>query len=252
MLSVLMCGDGTAATSPAAAPPPSGLPEFGRSIVDELKKPEYAVSRCMLTPVLASDQVTVAASVDHVFSAGDVLVAVGDDRIDPTAKTPLRDLLMKHGPTGNISIGVRRGNKELVLTAVCADAKPYFDLLLEAGYAASKNDPAGCADKLDAAKHVHAPNYPLFFLAVRCNVLAGRLAGNSVQSQNLYEMNRELILENKWSPDALGRIRGTLLTAIETLKKSGMAYLGDDLKGQLDEALAGKSPEAAALSNGSH
>ena len=50
------------------------------------------MSRCTLTPVLASDGMTVAVSVDKVFSAGDVVIAIADEKVDVSAKTPVRDL----------------------------------------------------------------------------------------------------------------------------------------------------------------
>jgi hypothetical protein len=50
-----------------------------------------------------------------------------------------------------------------------------------------------------------------------------------------------MILENAWSADALGAIRATILTDVDTLKKSNAGYLGDDLKSQYDQAVAASS-----------
>lgn len=247
-LTTFLCCEAIAAAPPTTPAPASYLPQMAQPYLDELKKPQYAVSRCMLTPVFASDSMTVAVSVDRVFSSGDVVVAVGGERVDETAKTPVRDLLMKHGPDETVPITVRRAAKELVVTAKCTDAKPYNDLALEAAFAASKNDAATCSDKMIAARQLHGLNAGHFVLLYQCNRLAGRIPNAADQVRGYYEFNRELIIENSWSSDALGRIRGTILSAVDNLgKPNGNKLLADDLKQLYDQAGAlGKSQATAA------
>ena len=247
-LSALLCVGGNAATQPAQSNP---LPQLGQMFVDELKRPEYGISTCMLTPVFASDGMTVAVSADRVFSAGDVVIAVGNEQVDTTAQRPVGSLLNKHEPKDSVQIKIRRADKELIVTAACADTKPFFDLLLEAAFAASKNDAASCADKMNAARGYHALNFKMQQGAYVCAARAGRLVGNPELARGYYEIHRELILENEWSLDALGRIRGTLLSVVDMFQKQNNSLLGNDLKQQFDQAVAANSPPVSSSANGS-
>jgi len=201
----------------------------------------------MLTPLFSTDQMTVAVSTDRVFSAGDIIIAVGDDPIDSTAKTPVRDLLMKYGPTETLAIKIRRADKELVVTAKCADAKPFYDLQLEGAFAASKSDFATCADKMTGANRLHNLGAHVQWLAFQCARQAGRMVGSAL-AQGYYEVHRQLILESAWSSDSLGGIRGTILSAVDTLQKNNASLLGDDLKQQYDQALSAKNSSPITVS----
>jgi hypothetical protein len=233
-------------TSPAQTNP---LPRIAQQWVDELKKPGYAASTCMLSPVFASDGMTVAVSADRVFLAGDMVVAVGDEKVDATAKRPVTDLLMKHGASESVPIRIRRADKELVVTIACIDRKAFFDLLLEAAFAASKNDAATCADKITAARNVHFLSAVVRDFAYECAVAARRIVGIPNQAQAAYEINRELILENEWSTDSLDRIRGRILSVVDRLRKHDNSLLGDDLMQIYDRAVAAKSPTTAAMTS---
>jgi hypothetical protein len=234
-----------AATTPATAPA-NYLPNLSQKILEEFKKPEYAVSRCALSPVFASDSMSVAVSEDRTFAAGDLVVEVGNEPLDTSSKTPVRDLLMKHGAAETVPVKIRRADKELVVTAKCSDAKPVNDLLLEAAFAASKNDAVTCADKMNSARQLHAMAFPIMFLAFQCNRIAGRITTPGDLARGYYDAYRMMVLANVWSPDALGRIRGDVLSAVDVLKKSNATLLADDLKQQYDQALTAKSQPATA------
>jgi hypothetical protein len=88
--SALLCANGIAAAPTPTPPAANWLPELGLRFVEELKKPEYALSRCMLTPVPGSDHLTVAIATDRFFSAGDIVMAVGGEQVNATAKNPIR------------------------------------------------------------------------------------------------------------------------------------------------------------------
>jgi hypothetical protein len=247
LLAVFVCGNGIAGTQPAPPPPSIGLSQLGERLFEEYKKPAYAESRCMLSPVFSSDGTTVAVSVDRVFSAGDVITTVGDEQLDTTAKTPVRDILLKHGPNEILQVKIRRADKELVVTAKCADAKPIYDLMLESAFAASKNDAPTCADKFDAAARLQKPYYGQLALAYQCYFYARRFSNIADNSRKAYEMYRQLILESAWSPDALSNIRGTILNAVDGLQKHNASVLADDLRQQYDQAVSAKlSPKTAA------
>jgi hypothetical protein len=247
-LSALLCADGIAATLPAPPTQASPLVRVGQQYLDELKKPEYAVSSCMLTPVFASDGMTVAVTADRVFSAGDVVIAVGGEPIDTTAKKPVSDLLKKHGPNDSIQVKVRRADKEVTVNSTCTDTKPFYDLLLEASFAASKNDAARCADKMTEARHLHASSASAMHLANQCARFAGRMP--NVADAAYYEVHREILLENLWSSDALSHIRAAILNAVDTLKKGNQSLLADDLKQQYDQAVAASSSPTPLSANG--
>jgi hypothetical protein len=233
--------------APVTAPNQSDfLPKMVQPLLDEYMKPEYAVSRCMLSPVLATDNLSVALSVDRAFSSGDVLLAVGNESVDANAKTPVRDLLMKHNADETVPIRVRREGKELLVSAKCGDSKAFNDLILEGVFAASKNDAAGCADKFNAAKKLHALTYSFMFVAFHCARVAGRLTTPDEMNRGYYDAYRMVILTHVWSVDALSQIRGDLLAAVDVLRKKNATLLADDLKQQYDQALSAKSQSTTA------
>lgn len=218
--------------------PDNSLAPLGQRALEALKAPELAVSRCMLSPVFSSDNATVAISTDRVFMSNDVLIAIANEPVDPTAKMGVRDLLMKHTPTEKLPVKVRRVGAELTVNAACTDSKPFYDLFLEAAYAASNSDAATCADKMTAAGQLHGFNFGAAELSFQCRRVAGRIVGTIAQAQGFYELRRLAILESAWSPDALGRIRGMILTAVDILQKNNSALLANDLKQQYDDAVA--------------
>jgi hypothetical protein len=181
---------------------------MGQRDVEEMKKPQYAGSRCMLSPLFASDGMTVALSTDAVFSAGDTILSVGGEPLDATSKNAARDVLMKHGPTEKVQVKIRRSDHELTVTAQCADSKPAYDALLEAAFAASKGDFSACADKVAEARRLHALNYAYANLGFNCALQAKRFGSLANVSQAYYELYRLQILQAAWSSDALGNIRG--------------------------------------------
>jgi hypothetical protein len=153
-LSAPLYVDGIAAEASPAAPG-SWLAPLGQEFLEEYQKPEYDTSSCLISPIFASDNMTVAVSADRVFSAGDLVITVGDLQVDSTAKRPVSDLVRRFGPQDHIPIKIRRASKELTLTVPCTDKRPFTDLLREAGFAASRNDPATCADKMSEARRLH-------------------------------------------------------------------------------------------------
>lgn len=241
-VSLLLTGSTCFADPPASSPSQAAdLRKLGQGAVDEFKKPEYAQSRCALSPVLASDGMTVAFSTDAVFSAGDTILSIGGEQLDATAKHPAVIVLAKHGPTEKLLIKIRRSGHELTVPAQCVDAKPYFDAMLEAGFAAAKGDFNTCADKVTEARRLHAPNFASARLGFDCNLQAKRFATPADTGHAYYELYRLSILQAAWSSDALGSIRGTILEAVDKLQKNNAAFLGDDLKRQYDDAVSARA-----------
>ena len=193
---------------------------------------------------------TVAVSGDREFSAGDVVVMIGDEQLDTSAKMPVRDLLLKHGPNEVVQVKLRRADKELTVSEKCSDAKPVNDLLLEAAFAASKNDAATCADKMDAAARLHVLNHGPRALAYRCYLQDRRFLNLADNTKAAYDLGQELILENAWSSDALSNVRGTILSTVDWLQKNNASLLGNDLKQQYDQAVSIKSSQTATVTAG--
>jgi hypothetical protein len=201
-VSVLFSVDAIAATPPSQ--PASASVTLGQRYLDELKKPEYAVSSCAISPVFASDNMTVAVTADRVFSAGDVVIAVGGEPVDVTSKKPVGDLLLKHAANESVPVKIRRTDKEMIVTASCTDRKAYYDLVLEAAFAASKNDAAACADKMNAARSLHAPNAVAMEFAYFCALNAGRIVGNLIrrEASTKYIDNSSWRTNGPWMPSA--------------------------------------------------
>ncbi len=239
------------AAASASSQAPSELSSLGQSYMNNLKNSVYAASRCMLTPVFGSDQLTVAVSADRIFAARDTVIAVDGELVAENSKSAFRDLLIKHGPNEEISIKLRRSGTELTVKARCMDAKTFYDLVLEASYAASKNDAATCTDKMGQASRVHLLASPGASLAFECAQQSGRLVKPADIARAYYDLRRLLILESAWSSDALSQIRGTILASVDTLQKYNAAFLGEDLKQQYDQAVAA-SLAITAPSNDRH
>jgi hypothetical protein len=192
---------------------------------------------------------TVALSTDAVFSGGDVILSLDGEPLDATSKHAARDVTMKHAPTEKVQLKIRRAAHELTVTAQCADAKPFYDAMLEAGFAASKGDFATCADKVAEARRLHPLNFPQANLGFSCNLQAKRFSNPADTGHAYYELYRLAILQAAWSSDALGNIRGTILEAVDKLQKNNAAFLGDDLKRQYDDAVSARasSPPSTAI-----
>lgn len=239
MLCILSLLHGLAAV-PETPQTPTGLALLGQQDLDELKKPEYAASRCMLTPDFGSDGMTVAASSDRIFSPHDQVVAVAAEPVVANAKNAVRTLLIKHGPNEVLAITIRRAGSVQAITAQCADAKPYFELLIAASLAASRSDAAACADRMAEAARLHTPSSTSLGLAFQCASQAGRISAADVH-RRYYEIYRLLILESAWSLDALDRIRTTVHGAFDHLLENGAPQFADDLKRLYEQSVAAAS-----------
>jgi hypothetical protein len=134
-------------------------------------------------------------------------------------------------------VTLKRAGANITVNAKCTDSKPYYDRILEASYAASKKDPAECADKMDQAKELHTLGHAGGWLAMQCKFAAGKLTG-AAASRNYYEVEKEGIEEIASSADALDHARGQVLTDVELLRKNQAAFLADDLKDMFDKAVA--------------
>jgi hypothetical protein len=187
---------------------------------------------------------TVALSTEATFSAGDTILSIGGEQLDATSKHPVFDVLAKHGPTERLEVKLRRSGHEFTVTAQCSDARPFFDAMLEAAFAASKGDFGTCADKVMDARRLHALAFAGANLGFNCKLQAKRFVNLSDAPQAYYEVYRLMVLQSAFSSDALSNIRGTILEAVNKLQKSNSAFLGDDLKRQYDDAVVRTSTQS--------
>jgi hypothetical protein len=239
----------TAAVAALAATTPQqmdNLAQLGQKNVDALKASEFGKSRCMLSPVFGADYVSVAVSGDRIFFSGDVVLSIAGEPLDTTVKTTVRDVLSKHAPDETVPVKLKRAGTEITVNAKCSDAKSYYDLVLEASYAASKKDPSGCADKMDQAEKLHILAYAGSWLAFQCKVAANKITGAAV-TQSYYQVEKQGVEELASSADALDHARVHILTAIDLLRKNQAGFLADDLKEIFDSAVAkAQSPISAS------
>jgi hypothetical protein len=227
--------------NPFAAQAPAVRQSSAAILARLLKEPDLAVSRCLLSPDIASDNVTVAVSADRIFEAGDVFQEVDGTALDPKSKNPVRDILLKHPPNGDVSVKVLRHDKTTPLIAHCNDAKAFYDLIIEGLHAGANNDFVGCADKFQSATTFGYLGSLLSWARWDCQKVSGLITSKTSYSLDYYNIMLELIAENKQSADALSRIRGTVLTVIDQLQRQGADSLSMDLKQQLDEATAAEA-----------
>jgi hypothetical protein len=240
-LALLNCGLAHSALAQEAGPDIAALV---RPLVEDLNKPEYSQSRCLLAPILAADRRTIAFSRDDTFHSRDQIVAVNGEPLSKTSARPLHDILVKYPPDATLSVRVARAGSETEVTAPCSDNQLYFAMLRAAATAAAQGDAATCADRMvDVGKH-HALSATWLNVALQCNVKAGRIAGAAI-SAGYFEVYDQALLENEYSVDALQRARPSLQAAAQKLLKAGSRELAEKLQQAYSAAFSNIAPQLA-------
>lgn len=224
----------------AAAPAPD-IVTLARPLLEDLKGPEYFQSRCLLAPILATDRRVVAMSRDDTFQAGDRILAVNGEPLSATGDRPLHDILIRYGPDATVTVRVLRQGSERDIAAPCSDNRSYFVLLRAAATAAVQDDAATCVDRMAEAGKLHALGAIWLNVALNCNVKAGRVAGAPMLAEYFVVYHEEL-LENKFSPDALQKVRPSLQEAAQKLLNAGSRPLAEKLQQEYAAAVAQFSP----------
>lgn len=200
-----------------------------------LKNADLATSRCMLPPIVLPDGVTVAISGGNLFEVGDVIKAVNGIALNTTTKHPLLDVLMKISPKSSVPVVFARRGTSITVTATCADAKDYYDLVIEGAYAGAHNDFATCAAKLQSASSLHVLQWTERSLRWNCQKQIGQVTLESMPL-SYYEIERQRIAQNRYSTNALDGMRGSILIASDWLKNHNAESLSTDLKKLLEDA----------------
>ena len=228
-------------TATPTAPAGPNLSAVVGPLFEDLKKPEFFESRCMLAPLLASDKRTIAMSRDDIFHAGDRIVSVNRELLSADSERALHDLLVRYPPDATMTVRVLRAGAELDVTAPCMDSKEYYSLLRAAVTAAMQNDATACADKMREAGRLHALAAAWFNVSLNCESKAGRIAAAHLLPE-YFMMYHELLMENSYSPSALQKVRPSLQEAAQKLLDAGSRPLAEKLQQEFAGAVAKWSP----------
>jgi hypothetical protein len=229
----------TAVTAAAAAGPT--LSAVVRPLYDDLQKPEFLESRCMLAPLLASDKRTIAMSRDNTFRAGDRILAINREFLSATSERALHDLLVRYPPDATMTVRVLRAGAEVDVSAPCMDSKEYYALLRAAVTAAMQDDAATCADRMREAGKLHALASTWLNVSLNCESKAGRIAAAHLLPE-YFVMYHELLLENDYSPSALQKVRPSLQEAAQKMLDAGSRPLAEKLQQEYAAEVAKWSP----------
>jgi Protein of unknown function (DUF3617) len=219
-------------------------PDIGalvRPLVEDLNKPEFSQSRCMLAPLLANDKRTVAMSRDDTFHAGDRIIAINGEPLNATSDRALHDILIRYAPDATVTVRIQRGEPETDVTALCSDSQSYYSLLRAAATAAELEDAPTCADRMADAGKQHALGSTWLKVSLNCSVKAGRVSGPPMLAEYFFVFHEEL-LENEFSPDALQKVRPALQAAAQILLDAGSRPLAEKLQQEYASAVAKWAP----------
>ena len=234
-----------AAVNPAASAAPN-LSALVRPLFDDLQKPEFFESRCMLAPLLASDKRTIAMSRDDTFHPGDRILAVNREPLSATSDRALHELLVRYPPDATMTVRVLRAEAEVDVSAPCMDSKEYYAPLRAAVTAAMQDDAATCADKMREAAKLHALASTWLNVSLNCESKSGRVAAAQALPE-YFVMYHELLMENDYSPSALQKVRPSLQEAAQKLLDAGSRPLAEKLQQEYAGEIAKYSPLQGSL-----
>ena len=211
-------------------------------LLDGLKSQEgWGTARCMISPMVNGN--VVVTSRDPLFLVGDRIVEVAGEPVDLTSKAPVRAALVKHPPSGSISIKVVRQNSAVNVSATCSDPRPFQTLLEEGLGSAGRHDFVDCANKLAEAQKLVAQPWPIAWALYECRRRSNLL--QTTVAQGLYDVDHQVILESEVIPAQLDKLRTAVLKDAQHLERLGATTLGIKLRQELDGALQG-SPSISA------
>ena len=228
------------ATASASSPAPN-LSAVVRPLYDDLQKPEFFESRCMLAPLLASDKRTIVMSRDDAFRRGDRILRINGELLSASSDRALHDLLVRYPPDATMTVRVQRAGAEVDVTAPCTDSKEYYAILRAAVTAAMQNEAATCADKMREAGQLHPLAATWFNVSLNCESKAGRVTAAHVAPE-YFVMYHELLMENDYSPSALEKVRAALQEAAQKLLDAGSRPLAEKLQQEYAGEVAKWSP----------
>jgi uncharacterized protein DUF3617 len=225
----------------AAALPGPDIAALARPLAEDLNKPEFSESRCMLAPLLANDKRTIVMSRDATFHAGDRILAINGEGLSATSDRALHDILIRYAPDATVTARLLRAGSEVEVTAPCSDSQSYYALLRAAATAAVLDDAATCADRVAEAGKQHALGSTWLMVSLSCSAKAGRVSGPPMMAEYFVVFHEEL-LENEFSPEALQRVRTSLQGAAQILVDAGSRPLAEKLQQEYVGAVSKWAP----------
>ena len=246
-LALFSCGVAASALAQEDGLPTTGpdIAAFVRPLAEDLKKPEYSQSRCLLAPILAADRRTIAFSRDDTFHSRDQIIAINGEALGTTSARALHEILVKYPPNATVSVLIARAGSEMEVTAPCSDNQLYFEMLRTAVTAAGQGDAATCADRMADVSKYHAQSATWLNVALQCNIKAGRVAG-AAKLSGYFDVYNETLLENEYSVEALQSARLSLQAAARELLKAGSRPLAEKLQQAYSAAVSSVAPRLVA------
>jgi hypothetical protein len=220
--------------------------QSAQRLLDGLKSQEgWGTARCMISPMVIGN--VVVTSRDPLFLVGDRIIEVAGEPVDLSSKAPVRAALLKHPPSGPISIKVARHNSAVTVSAMCGDPRP-FQMLLEDGLgSATRRDFVDCATKLAKVQQLVPQPWPVAWALFECRKRANIL--ETTVAQGLYDVDHQVIVESKVIPAQMDKVRMAILHDAQHLERLGATTLGITLRQELDGALKDSSAVSASTEN---
>ena len=117
-----------------------------------------------------------------------------------------------HAPDETLAVKLKRAGADVTVNAKCSDSKPYFDLILEASYAAEPPCETGsCADKMDQARKLHTTGERRELVEPSVQIRLPNDSRAPQLPQAYYDFQKQAIEELGSSADALDRAAADLL-----------------------------------------
>ena len=228
---------------PAKSPGPD-IVALASPLLEDLKSAEYSQSRCLLAPILAADKRTIAFSRDDTFHAGDQIVAINGEPLNPTSARALHDILVKYSAQATLHVRLGRSGSETEVAAPCSDSQFFYGMLRAAATAATQDEAATCADRMADAGKYHALSATWLNVVLQCSVKADRVAGAPMVAE-VFDVYHQALLENAYSAEALQRARPLLQAAARKLLQGGSRPLAEKLQQEYAAAVANVAPQLA-------
>jgi len=213
----------------------SDISVAARPLLEDLSKPEYWQSRCLLPPLFANNKRFIAASRDRAFRRGDQLVAIDGEVLDASKNRAAHEILEKIPATSTVTVRLVSNGKERNVVAACGDSKTYYAIVRAAATAAIRNDARTCALQMEAALLQHSLGDVWLGLRHDCMVKAGLLSGRASKI-DFYEVFRQHILQAQFSSVDLQLARVPTQIAARKLWDAGAADLANRLTRDYESA----------------
>lgn len=221
------------------------FPRAAQQMLDVLRTENSSnAARCMIAPSFAGD--IIIGTHDRLFKYGDKILEVAGQPVPSSPINGFANLLRRQPPSGFVKLKVLREGTTLIISAPCSDARPFATQVEDALASAARGDFGSCVIKFGAATEMHELNWVLSNALFQCRKRAGMLL--KPETQALYNVDKQAIVECAVVPDVLERIRPAMMADAELLARSGAGELAAQLQHEFAAAQDGSL--AAQLRSG--